>query len=226
MKLGALSDIGPDAMDRISRHARERVLGPNDIIYHQDDESTHFYIVQSGNVRLSYITEEGFVSLFAIMAPGGTLGEAGVLGGFDHVETASTIGPTTVLAISADCLRGDGSGAAELRAEMGRLVARRYLAQMQLTRALYLPKLSQRLAHALLQLLETLGNEVRYRDRMVDCLGPVVTQSDLGSMARGTRENINKTLRKWDKDGLVQLEDRHILFLDRTRLENMALAIE
>lgn len=226
MLLGKLSTLGPAAVQHVTSHARERALGANDIVYHQDDQSTHFFVVQSGYVRLSYITEEGFVSLFAIMAPGGTFGEAGVLGGFDHVETASTIGPTRVMAISADCMKGEGPGPDELRAAVARLVARRYLSQMQLTRALYLPKLSQRLAHALLQLLGSLGNTLRYKGAMVECLGPVVTQSDLGSMARGTRENINKTLRRWEKDGLIGLEDRHILILDKPRLENVALAID
>lgn len=57
---------------------------------------------------------------------------------------------------------------------------------------------------------------------MVECLGPVITQRDLGYMARGTRENVNKTLRSWEKEGWIKLEDRHLLMLDRDALEDFS----
>ena len=57
---------------------------------------------------------------------------------------------------------------------------------------------------------------------MVECLGPVVSQRDLGAMARGTRENVNKIMKTWEKAGLIAQEDRHILILDRDALDDIA----
>lgn len=108
---------------------------------------------------------------------------------------------------------------------VAKIVARRYRNHVAVSRALYLPNLKMRLSNALLSLLADLGNSIRYRGAMRDCLGPVVSQRDLGAMARGTRENVNKALRGWEKDGIVALEDRHIVILDRTALENLANGI-
>ncbi len=107
---------------------------------------------------------------------------------------------------------------------MARIFARRWRSHVDFTRALYLPNLNLRLSHALLRLLDDMGNKIKFRGRMVDCLGPVITQRDLGSMARGTRENVNKTLRSWEEDGIIALEDRHILVLNREALEDVARA--
>ncbi|MCL3883286.1 helix-turn-helix domain-containing protein [Marivita sp. GX14005] len=71
-----------------------------------------------------------------------------------------------------------------------------------------------------------MGNDLAYRGSRVLCLGPEVTQRDLGVMARGTRENVNKTLRRWQKDGILALEDRHIIVLDRERLDNLAINLD
>jgi hypothetical protein len=84
--------------------------------------------------------------------------------------------------------------ALEMRHAISRMVARRYRDHVEFTRALYLPNLALRLSHTLLRLMDQLGNEINYRGQLVGCLGPVVTQRDLGSMARGTRENVNKAL--------------------------------
>ena len=53
-------------------------------------------------------------------------------------------------------------------------------------------------------------------------LGSIVTQTDLGLMARGSRGNINRVLKTWERAGWIAIEDRRTLILDRARLEGVA----
>ena len=52
----------------------------------------------------------------------------------------------------------------------------------------------------------------------------MVTQADLGLMARGARGNVNRALKAWERAGWIAIQDRNILILDRNRLE--ALSVE
>ena len=85
-----------------------------------------------------------------------------------------------------------------------------------------MPNLSGRLALSLLYLLDVVGTRVTVQGREVECRGPEVTQRDLGTLARGTRENVNKMLRTWIKEDVLEIEDRHIIVRSRTPLKSKA----
>jgi hypothetical protein len=52
----------------------------------------------------------------------------------------------------------------------------------------------------------------------------MISQTDLGLMARGARGNVNRALKSWEREGWIAMRDRTVLVLNRPRLE--ALAIE
>ncbi|MFP7674917.1 Crp/Fnr family transcriptional regulator [Marivita sp. S0852] len=224
--LGDLSDLDDDVCSALLANARTKDLEANAVIYFQEDATEYLYILLSGHIRLTYIGEDGFVTLYNIISAGRSFGESGLLDNLPHCDTASTIGPARVMGIDASWIRQDGAAQAAVRQALAQLVAQRYRQHMQFTRALYFPSLSQRLAYLLGGLLDAMGNDLAYRGSRVLCLGPEVTQRDLGVMARGTRENVNKTLRRWQKDGILALEDRHIIVLDRDRLDNLAINLD
>jgi CRP-like cAMP-binding protein len=207
-------------------HTRAQTCGDNTVIHFQDDPTQSVYFVRRGHVRLSFISEDGTVSLHSIVPPGRSCGEAGALEGLSHTDTAFAAGPTEILTLGLGWIDDDGAAAQELRLAVARLIARRFREHVDFTRALYRSNLAQRLSYSLLRLLDQLGNDIRFRGHPVRCLGPVVTRRDLGAMVRGTRENINKTLRQWQKQGILALEDRHIVVLDRDRLERITLAAD
>jgi CRP-like cAMP-binding protein len=86
-----------------------------------------------------------------------------------------------------------------------------------------LKTLPGRLARALLRLADGLGTAVDYRGRRVPSVGPVVTQADLGLMARGARGSVNRTLKGWQRAGWLIMKDRAILIANRTALETIAI---
>jgi len=200
------------------RHARIQTISDNCVIYYQDDPTEQLWFVLRGHVRLTYIAEDGLVTLHAIMPAGGFIGEAGALEALDHCDTAYSAGEVELLCIDLAALAGDRPEARELRMLVGAMIARNYRRMVEFTRALYRPTLSMRLSYLLLQLLDSMGNDIRWKGRQVRCIGPVVTQRDIGAMARGTRENVNKALRKWQQQGILALEDRHIIVLDPVQL--------
>jgi CRP/FNR family transcriptional regulator, cyclic AMP receptor protein len=193
----------------------------NQFVYLQDDKAEALYLIVAGHIRLSYLMEDGSATLFAILPTGEIFGELGIFEGGRHCDMATAAGAARIASVSAGEFRALTARHPELGAALGRLVARRYRSYIELTRTLSLKTLSARLAQSLLRLADDLGDVAQIDGKSAPSIGPVVTQTDLGLMARGARGNVNRILKKWERAGLVALRDRRIVLLERQRLETL-----
>lgn len=198
----------------------------NDFIYLQDDDAEHLYFIRSGYVRLSYLMEDGSAILHGILPPGETFGELGIFEGGTHCDMATAVGHVIVASVPIQVFRQLEARHPEIGAAVGRAVARRYRSYLALTRMLSLKTLAARLAQALLRLADGLGTKTRYKEREYPCIGSMVTQTDLGLMARGARGNVNRALKSWERSGWIAIQDRSIVILDRARLDGLSFREE
>ncbi|KZM46166.1 cAMP-binding protein [Labrenzia sp. OB1] len=215
----------PNLRQLFLKNATRNVYTNNGVIYLQEDRADKLYIVLSGYVRLSYIMEDGSTILYAIVPPGQSFGELGVYDWSVYMDSATAIGDVSVFSVRAEVFHSDISGNSSPKDALSTLIVDRYKTFIDVTRCLHLSNLPARLAASLLRLVESLGQTTDYRGRNCPSLGAMVTQSDLGAMARGTRGNVNRVLRKWILDGLVAIEDRKIILLDPDGLELTALNV-
>jgi CRP/FNR family cyclic AMP-dependent transcriptional regulator len=200
-----------------------RAYANNEVVYLQDDEAGHLYFVVSGHVRLSYIMEDGSAVLFAILPPGESFGELGVFEGAAYCDMATAIGPCVVAGVPLKALRALGGRYPDINNALASLLARRYRSYINLTRNLSLKTLAARVAQSLLRLADELGTRTEFRGRDLPCVGTVVTQADLGLMARGARGNVNRALKTWERAGWIAIKDRSIVVIDRDKLENLSI---
>lgn len=203
-----------------------RVYPSGSFIYIQEDEADHLYFIVSGFVRLSYLMEDGSAILYAVLPPGESFGELGVFDQGTYCDMATAVGEVTVASLTTRAFRSLSLEHRELGEALAKLVARRYRSYIELTRDLSLRMLSARLAQALLRLIDSLGSVRHFRGQRVPYIGPMVTQTDLGLMARGARGNVNRALKSWERQGWVALQERAIYILDRKKLETLSLQEE
>lgn len=208
---------------RLEAAATFRVCNPNEFIYLQEDDASHLYFVRSGHVRLSYLLEDGSAILFGILPPGESFGELGVFDGGLHADMATAVGPSSIYCVPAAALKTLARQHPELAESVGRTIARRYRSYLALTRILGLKTLRGRLSQCLLRIADGLNDRVGANGRTVLRIGGFVTQTELGLMARGSRGNVNRALKAWERAGWIGMADRAILILDRSRLEEVAL---
>lgn len=214
-----------DLREMFLKNAARSVYRKNSVIYLQEDKADKLYIVLSGYVRLSYIMEDGSTILYAIVPPGQSFGELGVYDWSVYMDSATAIGDVSVLSVRAEAFHSNISSDPRPMDALSALIVDRYKTFIEVTKSLHLSSLTARLAISLLRLVNSLGQTTVYDGRRCPFLGPMVTQSDLGAMARGTRGNVNRVLKKWALDGLVAIEDRKIILLDPDGLEFMALNV-
>ena len=77
--------------------------------------------------------------------------------------------------------------------------------------------LPARLAKRLLNLAQGVGEKEGQGIR----INVKLSQTDLGNMLGVTREAVNKQLREWKKDGLVDMQDGHVLIQDPKMLARL-----
>ncbi|WP_161992844.1 Crp/Fnr family transcriptional regulator [Aureimonas leprariae] len=217
------ASLGAAAQAALMRSASVRVLAPNEFIYMQDDEASHLCFVRSGHIRLSYLLEDGSPVLFGILPPGDSFGELGVFEGGSYHDMATTVGNASIFRVPVAAFRALEPAHPELTLALARTIARRYRAYIALTRSLGLKTLNGRLSQAVLRLADDLDARATYLGREVPAVGGFVTQSDLGLMARGARSNVNRALKAWERDGLIAIQERALLILNRKRLEALSL---
>lgn len=217
------ANVEPEAVTAMAKASVRRSFGAHEFIYLQDDRANCLYFVVSGHVRLSYLMEDGSVILHALLPPGESFGELGVFDDGTYADMATASGPLVLACVPVAAFWKASKAYPSLSNALSRAVARRYRAYVLLTRDLSLKTLSARLAQALMRLADGLGKETRYRGRTVKCIGSMVTQTDLGLMARGSRGNVNRALKSWERAGLIAFADREIMLLDREGLESLSL---
>ncbi|MEP1933465.1 MAG: helix-turn-helix domain-containing protein, partial [Roseibium sp.] len=117
------------------------------------------------------------------------------------------------------------SDGAKLMRGLNDLVVERYKTYIESTKVLYMGNLTSRLGLSIIRLAQMMKQRIVLDESEYEYLGPVVTQSDLGSMARGTRGNVNRILKKWQQSGLITIVDRKIILLKPRQLEQECFAL-
>ena len=213
-----IKSLSSQAHNALIDSAFRKNYSHNEYVYLQDDEVSGLHFVVAGHIRLSYLMEDGTAVIYRILPKGECFGELAVFDHGNQCDMATSLGDSVVLTVPIRAFRDLAKRHPDIEVGLGRLVADRYRDYVELTRILSLSSLSARLSQSILRLVDKLGTTATVNGRKVPAIGSIVTQSDLGLMARGARGNVNRTLKEWEQRGWVAVRDREILILDREKL--------
>lgn len=195
----------------ISARARIRTFEAGDNIFSIGAPGDQMMAVLSGTVRISLPSNDGKELLLAIIHPGEVFGELAVLDGKErsadsHAESACSLAILDRRDILAFLERNPAAWLKIIE-----VLCHRLRRTDQVLAEVALMQLPTRLAKMMLRITEsTPVKQIRF------------SQRELASMVGGTRESVNKCLRKWQTGGIVQVSDSWIAITDRAALENIA----
>jgi CRP-like cAMP-binding protein len=206
--------LDPAERDRFLSAARPRSWPAGASIFVMDDPGTSMMLVRSGAVRIGYPTPEGRTFLLAELGPGAVFGEIALLDGGPRSADATAATDCTLLAFE----RRDFLPLLEHNWRLAEAVLRVVCGRLRQADAhiadLAFSDLPGRLAKMLIARARPDAGDGR----------PCVTdaQGTLAAMVGGSREAVNRCLRKWQKAGLVAVGERGILLLDPEALADVA----
>jgi CRP/FNR family cyclic AMP-dependent transcriptional regulator len=206
--------LNPSERERFIAAAHPRSWPAGATIFVLDDPGTSMMLVRTGTVRIGYPTPEGRTFLLAELGPGSVFGEIALLDGGPRSADATAATDCTLWAFE----RRDFLPLLEHNWKLAEAVLRVVCGRLRSADAhiadLAFSDLPGRLAKTLIARAQPgpRGAPPRVSD----------TQGALAAMVGGSREAVNRCLRKWQRDGLVSIADGRILLPDTEALAEAA----
>ena len=213
------TELAEPELDLVAQIAQRRRFPARRAIVRQGETDADLYVVLSGHLKVSACDLEGREIVMNLMQPGEVFGEIGLLDGAGRSATVTSLEACELLVIRrADflhLLRRSPSIASTLLTVLAKRV-RRLTDQAQDSAFL---DVKSRLAKRLVDLADQFG--VPLGPRQI-ALRVRLSQQELGDMVQATRETVNKCLREWAREGIIERNGRQLVIRDRERLKMLA----
>ncbi|HTX06609.1 MAG TPA: Crp/Fnr family transcriptional regulator [Steroidobacteraceae bacterium] len=199
----------PDELDEVLKLSSERRVPRGASLFQKGDAGSSMMAVLSGRVRASSVSAEGKEITLNVINPGEVFGELALLDGKPRSADCSAIEETTLLVLERrhflPFLRRNEDLYLRLLAVLCEKLRRTSMALEEL--ALF--DLPARLARVLLKLAADYGRPVGKDIR----IGVKMSQRELSNLVASSRESVNKQLRVWRDDGVVDLDGGYLILL-------------
>jgi CRP/FNR family cyclic AMP-dependent transcriptional regulator len=206
--------LSDNERSEISARAHIQTFHAGERIFSIGSPGDHMMALLSGTVRISVQSNEGKELLLAIIHPGEVFGELAIFDGKERsadaiAETACTLAILNRRDILSVLERHPSAWL-----KIVQVLCHRLRTTDQVLAEVALLQLPTRLANALLRVTSATAEGQTEKTRL--------SQRELASMVGGTRESVNKCLRKWQAGRIVEVSEGWITISDRAALKNIA----
>jgi CRP/FNR family transcriptional regulator, cyclic AMP receptor protein len=207
--------------ENVPNEIRQFVLGAaspmsvkkNQGVFDRGDSGGTMYVVQSGRVEISLVTESGRKMVFNQIGPGHCIGEIGMMDTQPRTASAIAIEDSTLLPILRKTFFDAVGRSPQLAINLMEILCERIRWVSDSVEEYALHSLHLRLARRLLVLHKNFS----------DADGAIkIAQSDLADFAGATRESTNKILMEWKNDGLISMGRRKIVLINLDKMDRIA----
>jgi CRP/FNR family transcriptional regulator, cyclic AMP receptor protein len=213
-----LGKLSGDEIDTLLHYARVERYPSGREIFLKGSPGQCMMAVLRGTVKMSSVSPEGKEIVFNIMNSGECFGEIALLDGEDRSADAVAMTDCELLVLS----RRDFMPILEKRADLClillRVLCQRLRQTSEQVEDVLFRHLESRLAKALLHLAEGAG----FHGVAGSPIELHVSQRELGNIAGGSRESVNKILQSWHKAGWIELGKGTIVIRDIAAIERLA----
>jgi CRP-like cAMP-binding protein len=199
--------LGDDVLDEALRLAFRKRLAKDEVLYHQGDAVTTFYILVVGRLRVSQTTVDGGRITARYLGAGEMVGYSVLAGGEAQPGTVSAIEDSYLLGWSEKAIRALMAQHPQIAVNaLGALGLRYQEAQTRL-QELSTETVERRIAHALLRLSRQAG---RRTAEGIEITIPL-TRKDMAELTGTTLHTVSRTLSAWEREGIVSSAHRYVV---------------
>lgn len=212
------SGLQPGEIAQLGRVALARRYAPRETVVNQGDDSGDLFAVLSGRLKVTWNDAEGGEVLLSILETGDVFGEIALLD--DHPRSASVtaMDACELLVVERRGFRGLLGSMPNLAQNLLQMMARRVRNLSERTQNMSVLPVPSRLAKLLLELAERFGKEERPGEIRLTLK---LSQQELANMVGASRELVNRHLRAWQDQGIIELAQGHIIIRDAAALAAM-----
>jgi CRP/FNR family cyclic AMP-dependent transcriptional regulator len=214
------SSLGEREIDQLLELTTTRRLSAKEVLFRKGDPGNQLYGVMSGRLKVVAAGVDGKELVFGVMSSGDVIGDIAIADSNPRSASVIALEPSELLTLHRrefiPYLEGHPKVAIHLA---GVLAGRVRKLSEKAEDSIFLP-LPARMAKTLLALASSYGDtRGEPSNEPIDIR---LSQQDLGDMLGTTRESVNKQLRVWEEEGLVELRRGRMILLSRDALGAIA----
>jgi CRP/FNR family transcriptional regulator, cyclic AMP receptor protein len=201
----------PNEIDALISYARVERYRAGREIFAKGSPGQSLMAVLRGSVKISSLSDSGKEIVFRIFNAGEIFGELAMLDGEARSADATALTDCELLVLNRRDLLPVLQNRVDLCVMLLKILCRRLRATTEQVEDIMFRHLESRVAKALVQLAESNSLHFGVRSPSVELHVP---QRELGNMAGGSRESVNKQLQIWCHQGLIKLSKGSIMIPD------------
>jgi CRP-like cAMP-binding protein len=197
-----------------------------DYLFFEGDAAEALVFVAEGRVKMIKHSESGRETILATFGPGQIVGEVAVLSGKAYPATAQALEPTTTFSLARAAYVALVQAHPKLAWALIEELGRRLQGAHETIRSLAVEKVERRVARVLLRMANTTGERLEEAgtDTSSDAVRITIplSRQDIADMAGTVLETAIRTMSKFQRQGLVETREGHIVLLQPHRLVAIA----
>ncbi|KPK37668.1 MAG: transcriptional regulator [Gammaproteobacteria bacterium SG8_47] len=210
--------IGSDDLEKLDKIIRRRTpLKRGDHLFHQGDPFNSLFAVRSGSIKTYTATEDGQEQITGFHLAGELLGMAAICNE-SHPCAAKALETTSVCEIPFERLEELGARIPGLQHHILRVMSREILRDEHMLMLLGKMNADERLASFLL----SLSSRHKQRGFSASEYYLSMSRNDIGNYLGLAVETISRLFTRFQDEGLLSVERKHIKIHDLDRLSQMA----
>ena len=208
---GALDDA---ARRELATRVHRQSFNTGDPIFHVGAPGQSMMVILNGTVRVSLPGPKGKAVILADVGAGELLGEVALLDGKERSADATALTKCELVVLERRDVVAFLEKRPDVCLKLLELMCGRLRKSDQRMSDIAFFELSSRLAKVLLDRAGTPGR-AGAKPKLS------LSQTELAGMINATRENVNRCLRNWQRQGIVDVTERWITLLQRDMLETI-----
>ena len=200
---------------KVAQLCKRRRLPGHQVVFFQGEPGREMFLVISGQLKVSVTSDEGKELSFFIFDKNDIFGELALLDGERRSATVTTIGPCELLVLHQRDFTRLMTEHQSIGLQLLSLLAGRIRATTSMYESSVFVEIPGRLAKKLLELGEKHGVETD-AGLLIDLK---LSQYDLGTLISASRESVNKLLKTWESQGLVEVQSGKVTLANLPVLE-------
>jgi len=200
----------------------KRTVRRKEVVISQGGSGRELFFVLSGHLRVSVLSDEGKEISFDVLGKNDYFGELSLLDGRRRIATVTAVDDCELLVLGypryKHLLQAHPHSATQLLSHLLVTLAERLRVTDELYQDTVFLDVSARLAKFLLKLSTPTGDSGSGKRK----LDIELSQYELGTLINASRESVNKQLRDWESQGIIDMNNGKTIMLDTHFLQHRA----
>jgi CRP/FNR family transcriptional regulator len=214
-KVPIFSGLSESELTFLAQQAVQRHYSPGETVFSEGEPCAGLYVVQTGHVRIFKTSVNGREQVLNIDGPGSSVAELPVFDGGNYPASVAAVDQSTLLFISKQDFQTLCLTHPQVALKVLRVVGARLRRLVGIIEELSFTTVRHRLASFLLRSAQKEGTQT---PDGTEILLPASNQ-ELAAQIGTVRELVSRNLSRLQTAGLIQIDGRTVLILNRKALE-------